>query len=83
VTSTWIVYGLLANRQDDHDLRFIGTSEHPQQLADAHPEFEACMAFPQETADQVVPGTKLVDGVAAVVQVGLFGARWPNAAERA
>lgn len=45
-SATWIVYGLLENRDDDHDLRFIGVSERPQEIADAHPEYEACMAFP-------------------------------------
>lgn len=75
----WLVYGLLANREHDHDLRFIEKSEKPQAVADAHPEFAAVMAFPEATACQLTAGAVLAHSPALL----LFGARWQNAAERA
>lgn len=80
--SVWLLYGLLANREDDHDLRFVCRSEKPQQDADAHREtYEAFMAFPETTADQVEPGGRLV--IAPVVADFVLPCRWPNAAELA
>lgn len=79
----WIVYGLLENRDTDHDLRFIGISERPQEIADAHPEYEACMAFPEGAADQLTPGMKMLTGISAATEMWMVGGRWPNAAERA
>lgn len=83
VSPSWIVYGLLANRADDHDLRLIGRTDTPQALADAHPEYEACMAFPEQAACQLTPGSKIVDGMSALALIGLGQGRFPNAAERA
>lgn len=80
---TWLVYGLLANRETDHDLRFIERSDHPQRVATAHADtYEACMAFPEDTADQLQPGDRLeIAPVASLLGHGR--ARWPNAAQRA
>lgn len=80
---TWLVYGLLANRESDHDLRFIERSDHPQSVADEHREtYDAVMAFPEDTADKVEPGGRLeIAPVAALLGCGR--ASWPNAAQRA
>lgn len=79
---TWLVYGLLANRDTDHDLRFIAPSDHPLDIVDQHQDtYEAFMAFPQDTADQLEPGTRTA--IAPVAAAFGLRARWSNAAEKA
>lgn len=67
----YLLYGLLDNRADDHDLRFLGcTDDVPaavEELGDAH---AAYLGFNRDTAIQWEPGIRVIDGVAAVVAIG-------------
>jgi hypothetical protein len=79
----WLIYGLLENRENDHDLRFICETDKPQIVADeqAAEGFEAFMAFPKTTACQLEPGSRFE--IAPVAALLGMPCRFANAAERA
>lgn len=50
----WVVYGLLANRHDSHDLRFLAQTDDPEETMERHrEEYEACCAYKLEPMKQL------------------------------
>lgn len=75
----WALYGLLENREHDHDLRFLClTDERPFEAAQPYlGEYEAVVAFDADSRKQVDREDEIVSGAAAVAMLGMgWPCRW-------
>lgn len=72
----YLLYGLLENRESDHDLRFIGcTDDVIAAVGELGDQYEAYMGFDRGAAIHWEPGMTTINGVAAVAALGLGLAR--------
>lgn len=64
----YLLYGLLDNRESDHDLRFIGcTDDVPEAVAELGDQYPAYLGLPRATVIHWEPGMRVLSGIDAGV----------------